>query len=309
MNRLLTTDELLDDAQDATGLLREQLLLMVAKSALVRHLATGPQKDLFVLKGGTLLHHVFRSPRQSIRDADYTYLDPEALTVPRLADALRVEGKDGFYLDPDEAQWKTEGDLFEGKRMLFTIDEVEMIPRRGGKLDISVSIRKGERLDPPEQPLIYTDPLLAYDSSFPVNGLTLEELAAEKVLGWVARGHLRHYLDLAYIAREFGEEIDTSKTADLIRLKFAVEKKIGLLARDGINTLPKLAATFRGEPRMKSLRDEWEEKLDTEVFFISAEEERDPNVTLADCANVEEFVTELWIPVIEELAATERARR
>ena len=41
----ITTDDLLDARMDETGLTREQLLLVVAKSALVRHLATGPDRD------------------------------------------------------------------------------------------------------------------------------------------------------------------------------------------------------------------------------------------------------------------------
>ena len=40
----ITTDELIEARMDETGLTREQLLLVVAKSALVRHIATGPDK-------------------------------------------------------------------------------------------------------------------------------------------------------------------------------------------------------------------------------------------------------------------------
>ena len=50
-----TTEELLDDGEARTGFARGQLLMMVAKSATVRHLACHPDyRDLFVLKGGTL---------------------------------------------------------------------------------------------------------------------------------------------------------------------------------------------------------------------------------------------------------------
>jgi predicted nucleotidyltransferase component of viral defense system len=84
-----TTEELLDDAEARTGLARGQLLMMVAKSATVRHLACHPDyRDLFVLKGGTLLSNVYRSPRQSVKDADYTYLDPQSLLAPELEQAL-----------------------------------------------------------------------------------------------------------------------------------------------------------------------------------------------------------------------------
>ena len=112
----VTTDEILDAAEKRTGLTRPQLLVLVAKSATVRHLATHEKyKDLFVLKGGTLLSNVYRSPRQSIADADYTYLDPENLKVPNLEEALAANGEYGFYLYPEEGRWSYENEMFDGK--------------------------------------------------------------------------------------------------------------------------------------------------------------------------------------------------
>lgn len=176
-----TTDELLDDAEARTGLARNQLLLMVAKSVTVRHLARhakyGP---LFVLKGGTLLTHVYRSPRQSIKDADYTYLEPQTLTTPELDEALTIDGDCGFYLYPEEGVWQFDRDLFDGKTP-FSMEGISMGRRaRGRELKISVSVRAGERLDPPASPLYYHDPLLARDNTFKINGLTINELAAER---------------------------------------------------------------------------------------------------------------------------------
>jgi hypothetical protein len=61
-NGPVTTEEILNAAEKRTGLTRPQLLVLVAKSATVRHLATHEKyKDLFVLKGGTLLSNVYRS--------------------------------------------------------------------------------------------------------------------------------------------------------------------------------------------------------------------------------------------------------
>jgi hypothetical protein len=48
----VTTDDILDAAEKRTGLTRPQLLVLVAKSATVRHLATHEKyKDLFVPRG------------------------------------------------------------------------------------------------------------------------------------------------------------------------------------------------------------------------------------------------------------------
>ncbi len=183
----VTTEDILGAAETRTGLTRGQLLVLVAKSATVRHLATHEKyKDLFVLKGGTLLSNVYRSPRQSIADADYTYLDPENLKVPELEEALAVDGQYGFYLYPKEGRWSYENELFDGKSP-FSMDGIRMSRRpRDRELKVTVSVRPGEWLDRDGPPLVYRDPLLVTDSSFPINGLTRNELAAEKAT-WLVR--------------------------------------------------------------------------------------------------------------------------
>jgi predicted nucleotidyltransferase component of viral defense system len=297
---LLTTIEILEEAQDRTDLTREQLLLMVAKSGLVRHLATGPDAERFVLKGGTLLHHVYRSPRQSIRDADYTYIGDAPLTGPELEGALRIEGKDGFYLNPEDAVLTTDKEMYTLKRMPFSIDAegIELRPRRGKGLDITISVREGERLDPPESPLAYFDPLLAGESRFPINGLTLEELSAEKILGWVSREHIRHYIDLAYVARGF-DDTDREKTCELVAAKFGKEKDSWLYGDKDVRTIRDLVAAFSSDRAMTTLREGWEQTLGTEIFFLPTECDLPAEETLAAIENVERYVNDFWIPALE----------
>jgi predicted nucleotidyltransferase component of viral defense system len=291
----ITTDELIEARMDETGLTREQLLLVVAKSALVRHLATGPDKDRFVLKGGTLLAHVYKSPRQSVRDADYTYIEPTLPTVDDLIEMLRVSGTDGFYLDPAEARWTTGADIYEAKGMKFSIQDITVARRgRGNALDLSVSVRSGECLDGPI-PLIYTDTTLAGDSRFSVMGLSLEELAAEKVLGWASKDQSRHYIDLAYIARDHREVLDTDTAATLICRKFELEKNSGRYRN--IRTVRQLADAFSAPARIKLIRDSWEEDLGTQILFLPDEHERAEG-SLADFANVERYVNEVWVPIL-----------
>jgi len=295
----ITTDQLIEARMDETGLTREQLLLVVAKSALVRHLATGPDKDRFVLKGGTLLAHVYRSPRQSVRDADYTYIDPTLPTVDELIDMLRVHGTNGFYLDPAEARWTTGTDIYEAKGMGFSIQHITIARRgrgRGNALDISMSVRGGECLDGPV-PLIYTDTMLAGESRFSVMGLSLEELAAEKVLGWVSKGQSRHYIDLAYIARDHREALDVDKAATLICEKFAREGRGGRYRR--IRNVGELASTFSAPARVNFIRNSWEEDLGTQILFLPEEEDRSEG-SLADFAKVERYVNEVCVPILAE---------
>ena len=128
--------------------------------------------------------------------------------------------------------------------------------RRGAAraLTSAVSVREGERLDPPEAPLIYSDPLLAGVSRFTINGLTLEEHCAEKVLGWVSREHLRHYIDLAYVARDF-DDTDRAKTCELIAAKFSKEKASRLYRDKGIATIADLVSAFSSTTALKALRN------------------------------------------------------
>jgi predicted nucleotidyltransferase component of viral defense system len=303
----ITTDELIEARMDETGLTREQLLLVVAKSALVRHIATGPDKDRFVLKGGTLLAHVYRSPRQSVRDADYTYVDPTLPTVDDLIEMLRVPGTNGFELDPAQARWTTGTDIYEAKGMKFSIKDIAITGRergRGSALDISMSVRSGECLDGPI-PLVYADTMLAGENHFSLLGLTLEELAAEKVLGWASKDQSRHYIDLAYIARDYGATLDADKAATLICEKFARERHGGRYRN--IRSVAELASTFSATARVKLISDSWEQDLGTQILFLPEEETRAEG-SLADFANVERYVTEVWAPILAEASRLHRRR-
>jgi Nucleotidyl transferase AbiEii toxin, Type IV TA system len=301
----ITTDELIEARMDETGLTREQLLLVVAKSALVRHLATGPDKDRFVLKGGTLLAHAYKSPRQSVRDADYSYIEPALPTVDDLIEILRIPGTNGFYLDPAEARWTTGTDIYEAKGMKFSIQDITVALRgRGNALDISVSVRSGECLDSPI-PLIYTDTMLAGEHRFSVMGLSLEELAAEKVLGWASKDQSRHFIDLAYIARDYRGVLDGDKAATLICGKFEREKSSGRYRN--IRTANQLAGAFLAPERIKRIRDSWTDDLGTQILFLPEEADRTEG-SLMDFANVERYINEIWVPILREASQRQHRR-
>lgn len=158
MSEQITTDELLDAAEERTGLLRRQLLMVVAKSAAVRHVATQAKGgELFVLKGGTLLTHVYKSPRQSIADADYLHLDPDNVKTDELENALRFR-EGGFTMDP-ELRFDDRTQSFTGKG-LFAFDDIRITRHRDRELKITVSVRPGERMDTPTSQLVrrFTSP-------------------------------------------------------------------------------------------------------------------------------------------------------
>lgn len=305
MSDPVTTAELLDAAEARTGLLREQLLLMVAKSAAVRHVATTAQDGrLLVLKGGTLLTHVYRSPRQSIADADYLHLEPETVNAPDIERALTVR-ESGFSMD---THLSFRDDKFEGKGE-FSFDDISLglgprRIRRPRRLKITVSVRPGERLDEPTEPLIYHDPTLYGRSSFKVEGLTLNELAAEKILGWCSKDLPKHLVDLAYIAREWNgdDHIEHERVADLITRKFATEGKQGRYRHLGVRRPADLVPRFADSGRLnKLLHGGWAELAGTELFFLPAEQAESGEMTLTDPANIERLAAEFWEPTLRQL--------
>jgi predicted nucleotidyltransferase component of viral defense system len=298
----VTSEEILDEAEARTGLARAQLLVLVAKSATVRHLATAhAHRDLVVLKGGTLLSNVYRSPRQSVADADYTYLDPQNLTLPDLESALATDGAYGFDLHPEEGQWTTDNELFDG-RTPFSMEGIKLGRRsRDRELKISVSVRAGEWLDPPESPLIYSDRLLAVDWAFAINGLTRNELAAEKLLGWCSKPLPKHLVDLAYLARDHADDIDRNKVADLLARKFDQEKSARRYRDVGIRSLPDLRRVFALEQKLTDLHEEWERFATDELLLLPTELARDQMVALTSAENVERQALEFWIPLLDGL--------
>jgi predicted nucleotidyltransferase component of viral defense system len=299
----VTTEDILDAAEERMQLTRAQLLVLVAKSATVRHLATHPEyKDLFVLKGGTLLSNVYRSPRQSIADADYTYLDPENLTVPKLEEALAIEGNYGFYLHPEDGRMTTANDLFE-TRSPFSMEGIRMSRRaRDNELKVTVSVRPGEWLDRTGQTLIYHDSLLATDQSFAIQGLTRDELAAEKLLGWCSKPLSKHFVDLAYLAREHHEYIQHEQVAGLIKRKFDKEGNAPRYRNAGIRRPADLVARFADSAKLKELREDWERFINTELLLLPREQSAPADVTLLDIANVERQAIEFWQPTLDLLS-------
>jgi predicted nucleotidyltransferase component of viral defense system len=291
----VTTEEILEAAEERTGLGRAALLVLVAKSATVRHLATHPKyKKLFVLKGGTLLSNVYRSPRQSIADADYTYLDPENLTSPDLEEALTTKGEYGFDLYPEDGRISYANELFEGKTP-FSMEGISMSHRaRDRELKLTVSVRPGEWLDPPGGPLVYHDELLAIDTRFEINGLTLNELAAEKILGWCSKPLPKHFVDLSYLAREHAAAINHERVAELIRQKFDKEGGARRYRDAGIRRPADLASSFASDGKLRALGADWERFTEAELLVLPSERARDPEVTLTRRENVERLAVEFW---------------
>jgi predicted nucleotidyltransferase component of viral defense system len=292
----VTTQDLIERAEERTGLARNQLLLMVAKSAAVRHIAQGPHGEQFVLKGGTLLTHVYNSPRQSIQDADYMHRQPETVTAPELEQALLGETH-GIVFEP-AFTYQDARQQFRGT-VEFTFDDI--VIRRSKPLKVSVSVRPGEWLDPPPSSLDYHDPLLARESTFKVQGLSLNELAAEKLLGWCSKDLAKHFVDLAYIAREHPADIDHELVARLVAQKFAHEGKQGRYRALDVTRIDQLPGRFTDRRRLHDVIGR--QGLD-DLFFSLAEQQRPADHTLTSTANIERLALGFWETTLQLLGST-----
>lgn len=145
---------------------------------------------------------------------------------------------------------------------------------------------------------------LATDSSFFVNGLTLNELSAEKIIGWSLRQAPKHYADLALLARDHSHDIKPDLVEDLVRRKVSIERqaeatKAHYTALD-IRRVADLAKRFRSPESAGKLHQvRWETALAGDFYFTADEEERGEPFT--DVKNVRAAVEEYWGPVLDAL--------
>lgn len=170
--------------------------------------------------------------------------------------------------------------------------------RRSKPLKVSVSVRPGEWLDPPRSQLDYHDPLLAQHSTFKVQGLSLNELAAEKLLGWCSKDLAKHLVDLAYLAREHPSEIDHELVACLVAQKFAHEGGRGRYRGLGITRVAQLSDRFSDRRRLDEVMHG---RGLGDLFFALAEQQRPEDQTLTSTTNIERFALGFWESTLDLL--------
>src|ERR1017187_1049469 len=92
----LTTTELVNTYRARTGLPARQVLLLLARCALVRHL-TDTYGDRFILKGGALLYHVYHAQRVSFVDTDFADIKTHVADPGEIEAAMTIRSPDGDY--------------------------------------------------------------------------------------------------------------------------------------------------------------------------------------------------------------------
>ena len=276
----LTSPEAIDDVVDRYAVTEAQAQLLVAKTAVAKLVATVADDDMFVLKGGTLLHHVHGSPRVSLADIDYADGRKEiSADIAAVKNAISAEHDLGFQLDVDAGAWNQKGGLISGEEIpvFLTIDA-----SGGHPVNISVAVRQGEVID---MEVVEFHPVGLLDGTvFRVQAVSLEEAAAEKIIAWCIKGKPKHFHDLAYIARR-QPGVDHMRVAEMITVKFYAEKDAEETreeyAQRKLNEPADLGRYWSPESRMNSLRKKWPDELGSELILDLEEIERQSE-SLAD---------------------------
>lgn len=212
---------------------------------------------------------------------------------------------DGFALThtPD-GTWQEKGEILKARRLTFKIDGIH--PNPGArKLTASVSFR-AERLHEPEEELHFdAGGLLAGDNRFRINGLSLEEAAAEKILGWSTKVDMpKHFADLALLARDNAQSIRPDLAADLLARKFDIERNAGW-ARErykglGLRYPSDLQQLCFDDTKLADARSAWSSQIGQTIWLTREERGRgDQSIENFDLA--EQLVREFWGPVLSNL--------
>jgi hypothetical protein len=301
----LTTPDLVRGYMRRTGLPARQVLLLLARCGLVRHLSEH-HFDRFILKGGGLLYHVYGTNRVSFVDTDFADTESVVADPVAMERLLTIRSPDGFELTttPD-GRWQEKGSILSGRRLRFTISNLRLVGGGEGRVNVSVSFRKGERLVAPERELYFdSEGLLADDEPFKVNGLVLDEVAAEKIIAWCLKDeHYKHLADLALLARDHRHELDRNRVADLIVQKFeherdAMETRIAYRAR-ALRVPIDLQRSFLAPERLAAVHAGWADQVGVSIWMRPEEQRRHRSLT--DSRNVEALVREYWAEVVTAL--------
>lgn len=277
-------------------------MMLVARCALVRRLAE-EHFERFILKGGALLYHVYGTQRVSFLDTDYADKTKGAPDIDEIEKAI-VFKDDGYELSTTpEGRWRERGYIVKGQGLSFSIDRFKEGRRAGANTNISVSFRRSERLEAPEQDLVFdSDGLLAEHPRFKVNGLTLNEAAAEKILGWCLKEDLpKHLSDLALLARDHSRQIDRDRVMALVAEKFTREKKDAETKAlyEDFDAPCDLNRAFLDPEKLRPLHRSWESYLGTQIW-LRPDEHRNPT-SIERAENVEALVRGYWAEPMENL--------
>ena len=303
-----TSDQQLAELQDTYGLTLGQARALAAKTGVVRHLARDPKRSRrLVLKGGTLLHGVYGSPRVSIADVDYAdaavgdsdggemaVAEEAPLTPEEVAEAVTFD-EDGLKFKGIEGTWREGDELVVGESVPFELEDVEPLDAGGRDeqpLNISVSVRKAEVV----QGITVVRFRAAFidEPEFGVSALALDEALVEKVISFSMKHFNKHYVDLAIAARDLRGLFDPEIVLSLFTRKLRAEKRRQPERFKNVERASDLFNRFHDRRELERMIRSWSD-VDKQLFLSLDEQE------LTEPGRVDELVTGYWTPILENL--------
>lgn len=298
----LTSEEIISQTALKLGTIRENVLRIAARSIVIRELARRHGED-FVLKGGALLFHVYGSPRASFLDTDFAAPSGNDYTVPDVEQAISVS-IDGFSLDAKEGTWSGDKEMLTGTSIPFSIDGFQE-KNRENQLSVSFSLRNAEVIGEAKPRSYDALDYLAEDNVFDVHGLSIEELAAEKVLATVFKGDLlpKHPFDLAVVARDHHPyKFDDDEFLRILAEKFRLERDSVLrhTYEDlGLKRPSDLRGVFLPENVRREIRKQWDSEFDRSIILTIEEQSRADH--LSNVETVFSHIDGTWLPLLGRL--------
>ncbi len=204
------------------GLDFEDVTRDIVRIATIAHLLdTGALDEDFVLTGGMALR-LRGSNRFTIKDTDSS--------LRGRLDELELTGK--LRLETDQLQVYPDPGTNWGRKTPKLVDvkpinyEAYFASVTGDPIEGQFSFTVSQRgLFEPAEWLALRHPypeLVIEPRSLKVPVMDIAEQAAEKVVGWAAGSLIKHYLDLAWIGREFGETLTAEDFQRLVQRKLDI---------------------------------------------------------------------------------------
>lgn len=298
----LTSDEILSNAAMTLGMTKENATRVAARCIIVRELARAHRTE-FVLKGGALLFHVYGSPRSSVLDTDFATPKGSDVNVPEAADALTI-AIDGFSMDAKSGRWSGDKDMLTGTDLPFSLSGVN-VKELEKQLNVSFSVRSAEVIDGVATRPFNASLFLAEDNVFDVSCLSLEELAAEKVLATIFKGDLllKHPFDVAVLGRDhFDLGFKKERFLEVLAEKMRNERA-GVLRGNydafGIKKVADVPGAFLPDEVREDIRSQWDAAWNTSIILTIEEQSRQDHLSEVD--RVFAVIDDTFVPLLEQL--------
>jgi hypothetical protein len=89
-----------------------------------------------------------------------------------------------------------------------------------------------------------------------------------------------------------------------VRRKFNVEGRSWRYAAVGVRRPADLVRVFADAAKLRSLREDWERLVGSELLFLPSERDKPRGETLTDAVNIERICLDFWQPTLDLLGRT-----